>query len=158
MKDQKTDPKMLLVGIGDYDWADESLGWSFVDRVLSQGYDFFDCHYRYRLKTEDSELFSKYDLIVFVSASQEKLSQGFELKSCIAASHSFYSEVGQAPEAMLHLTNELYKKNPKAYHLRIAGTEWGLQSYLSREGNRNMDAAFEFFDEQFLPSVLAVEV
>lgn len=149
---------MLLVGIGNYDWGDESLGWSFVDRLIAQGYDFFDYQYRYKLKTEDAELLGNYDVIVFVSALQEKLNEGYELVPCVPANHSFFSDDSHAPAAILHLTNELYKKYPKAYVLRISGMDWGLQPYLSRAANENMEAAVAFFDEQFLPSVLAVPV
>jgi Ni,Fe-hydrogenase maturation factor len=158
MKELKTDPKMLLVGIGNYDWGDDSIGWSFVDRLISQGYDFLDYQYRYKLKTEDAELISKYDVVVFVSASQEKINQGYELSSCIAASHAFYSEDVQAPSAILHLTTQLYKRNPKAYFLRISGMDWRMQPYLSREANKNMEAAVAFFDEEFLPSILTLAV
>jgi Ni,Fe-hydrogenase maturation factor len=156
MKELKTNPKILLVGIGNYDWGDDSLGWSFVDKVVSQGYDFLDYQYRYKLKSEDAELLSKYDVVVFVSASEEKLSQGFEMSSCMLGRHAFFSENDQAPAAILHLANKLYNSCPKAYILKISGAEWGLQSYLSREANKNMEAAVEFFDAQFLPSVLAV--
>ena len=156
MKELKTNPKILLVGIGNYDWGDDSLGWSFVDRVVSQGYDFLDYQYRYKLKPEDAELLSKYDVVVFVSGSGEKLSQGFEMSSCMIARHAFFSENDQAPAAILHLANKLYNSCPKAYILKISGAEWGLQSYLSREANKNMETAIEFFEEQFLPSVLAV--
>ena len=158
MKEVKTDPKILLIGVGNYDWGDDSLGWSFVDKEVSQGYDFLDYQYRYKLKTEDAELLAKYDMIVFVTASRQKLTSGFKFEACIAAGHSFYSEQAHAPAAILHLTNELYNKCPKAYLLSISGTVWDMQPYLSSEGNKNLESAIEFFEEQFLHSVLGVSV
>lgn len=158
MKELKTDPVMLLIGIGNYDWGDISLGWSFVDRIVSQGYDFLDFQYQYKLKAEDAERASKFDVVVFVSATKEKLGRGFDLVPCIAANNAFYSEEGQAPAAILHLIHELYKKSPRAYVLTISGEEWEMQTYLSRQANKNLDAAVEFFEEQFLPCVLPAAV
>jgi hypothetical protein len=155
MKEQKADAKMLLIGVGNYDWGDDSLGWSFVDRMVGQGYEFLDYQYRYKLKPDDAELLAKYDVVVFVTASREKLTRGFELSPCVAAGHPFYAEDRQAPSAVLLLTNELYEKSPRAYTLDISGAEWGMQSYLSREANKNMEAGAAYFEEEFLPSVFA---
>ncbi|MGZ3939293.1 MAG: hypothetical protein ACXVLT_11615 [Flavisolibacter sp.] len=156
MKELKADAKMLLIGVGNYDWGDDSLGWSFVDRMVGQGYEFLDYQYRYKLKPEDAELLSKYDIVVFVTAAREKLSSGFDLSPCIAGGHAFYAEDRQAPAAVLHLTNELYNTYPKAFTLNISGAEWGMQAYLSREANKNMEAGAAFFEEQFLPSIFAL--
>lgn len=146
---------MLLVGVGNYDWGDDSLGWSFVDKIVGQGYDFLDYEYRYRLKPEDAEILAKYDIVIFVRASREKLSSGFDLSPCIPGGHAFYAEDRQAPAAVLHLTNEMYNTCPKAYILTISGAEWGMQSYLSREANSNMEAGAAYFETKFLPSLLA---
>lgn len=149
---------MLLIGIGNCGRGDDGLGWAFVDWVVSQGYDFLDYDYRYQLQVEDAELISKYDLVVFVDASQEKLNTGFEIRPCIAASHAFFSTHEQMPGAVLHLANELYDKFPKAYVVSICGEEWDLQTSLSKTAESNLQAAVSFFTEQFLPSVLAVSV
>jgi hypothetical protein len=42
--------------------------------------------------------------------------------------------------------------------LNISGEEWEDQPSLSGEAATNLQAAVEFFDEQFLSSILAVTV
>lgn len=153
MKKLKTDPGILLVGIGNSGRGDDGLGWDFVERINGLGYDFLDYEFRYQLQVEDAALISEYDIVIFVDASHEKLSGGFQMSRCISASHSFFSTHAQAPGAILHLANSLYTKFPKAYTLAISGKEWELQTSLSREAQRNLDSAVSFFIEQFLPTV-----
>jgi hydrogenase maturation protease len=158
MNEQKTDPKVLLVGMGNREHGDEGLGWTFVDMMNSLGYDFLDFEYREQLFVEDAKLISNYDAVIFVDASNEKSGGGFEISRCFTASHGFYFSNAQAPAAMLYLAKKLYQKSPKAYLLHISGEEWEEQTSLSSEAATNLQAAVEFFDEQFLPSILAVTV
>lgn len=158
MKNLKTDPtaigsNMLLIGIGNSGRGDDGLGWEFVERISAQGLDFLDYEFKYQLQVEDAALISKYDFVVFVDASREKLSGGFQLSRCISAEHSFFSTHSQAPGAILHLANNLYTKFPKAYTLAISGKEWDLQTSLSKEARKNLEAAVSFFLEQFLPTI-----
>jgi hydrogenase maturation protease len=158
MNEQKTDPKVLLIAMGNREHGDEGLGWTFVDMIDSLGYDFLDLEYREQLFVEDAKLIGGYDVVIFVDASHEKLGEGFEISRCFTASHGFYFSNAQAPPAMLYLAKKLYQKSPKAYLLNISGEEWKEQTSLSNEAATNVQAAVEFFDEQFLPSVLAVTV
>jgi hypothetical protein len=96
--------------------------------------------------------------VIFVDASYQKFGGGFEMSRCFAASHGFYFSNAQAPPAMLYLAKKLYEKSPKAYLLNISGEEFEEQPSLSNEALKNLQSAIEFFDEQFLPSILAVRV
>lgn len=156
MSEQKTDTKVLLVGLGNREQGDDGLGCTFVDMIDCLGYDFVDFEYREKLELEDAKLISEYDVVVFADASYEKLGGGFEISRCFAATHAFYANPSQRPPAVLHLANTLYKKYPKAYLLVITGEEWEEQASLSRDAETNLQAAVEFFDEQFLPAVLAM--
>jgi Ni,Fe-hydrogenase maturation factor len=158
MNELKTDPRVLLVGIGNRNHGDDGLGWIFVNMIDSLGYDFLDFEYRDQLQVEDAKLVSEYDVVVFADASYQKFGGGFEISRCLPAKHSFYSTQAQVPAAILFLANDLYKKLPKAYIISISGEEWEEQSLLSDEGSNNLQAAVEFFDEQLLPSLLAVTV
>jgi hydrogenase maturation protease len=153
MKNLETELSMLLIGIGNSGRGDDGLGWEFVERVNSMGYDFLDYEFRYQLQVEDAELIANYDVVIFVDASRDKLSGGFQVSRCISASHSFFSTHSQAPGAILHLANNLYNKFPKAYTLAISGKEWDLQTSLSFEAKNNLQAALSFFAEVFLPTV-----
>jgi len=158
MKELKTDPKVLLVAMGNRERGDNGLGWTFVDMIDSLGYDFLDFEYREQLFVEDAKLIGEYDVVIFVDASYQKFGGGFEISRCFASSHGFYFSNAQAPSAMLYLAKKLYQKTPKAYLLSISGEEWEEQPSLSSDAVANLQAAIEFFDEQFLPSILAVRV
>lgn len=147
----KTDSGILLIGIGNNCRGDDGLGWKFIELVESMGFDFVDHELRYQLQVEDAALISDYDVVVFVDATYENLSQGFEVRPCIASNSSIFSTHTQSPEAMLKLSYHLYKKFPKAYILAICGEDWGLQTSLSETAEKNLRAAVSFFTEQFLP-------
>jgi len=158
MKEQNSDPKVLLIGMGNREQGDNGLGWMFVDMIDSLGYDFLNFEYREQMFVEDAKLISNYDVVIFVDASYQKFDGGFEISRCFAASHGFYFSNAQAPPAMLYLAKKLYQKYPKTYLLSISGEEWEEQPSLSSEAIKNLQSAVEFFDEQFLPSILAVRV
>ncbi len=154
MKDIKTDiDKILLIGIGNSGRSDDGMGWRFVEMISGNGYDFIDYEFRYQLQIEDAALISKYDTVIFVDSSYDKFRNGFELKSCIPASHSFYFSHAQAPGAILCLANRLYDKYPKAFVLGISGRDWELGTRLSGEAEKNLQAALSFFEEKFLPTI-----
>ena len=156
MKNLKTDPAILLVGIGNSGRGDDGLGWDFVDRITAMGLDSLDYEFRYQLQVEDALLISEYDVVIFVDASEEKFSCGFQMSRCTPAIHSFFSTHKEAPGAILYLANMLYSKFPHAYTLAISGKVWELQASLSAEAQNNLDAAVSFFIEQFLPSIQPV--
>jgi Ni,Fe-hydrogenase maturation factor len=156
MKEQKTNATVLLVAMGNREHGDNGLGWMFVDMIESLGYDFLNLEYREQMFVEDAKLIGNYDVVIFVDASYQKFGGGFEISRCFAASHGFYFSNAQAPPAMLYLAKKLYQKTPKAYLLSISGEEWEEQPSLSSEAIKNVQSAVEFFDEQFLPSILGV--
>ncbi len=154
MKDLKTDSTgILIIGIGNSGRGDDGLGWKFVELIDGLGYDFLDYEFRYQLQVEDAALISNYGVVIFVDASHDKLSNGFEMKSCIPANHSFFSTHAQIPGAILNLANNLYNKFPKAYTFVISGKDWDLKTSLSKEAEKNLQAAISFFIEQFLPTI-----
>ncbi len=154
MKNLKTDStRILLIGIGNSGRGDDGLGWKFTELVERSGYNFFDCEYRYQLQIEDTVLISKYDTVLFVDASQDALKDGFEIKSCKAASHYFYSSHMQSPETILYLANDLYNKFPEAYTIAISGHYWDLKTSLSKKAEKNVQLAFTFFIKDFLPII-----
>lgn len=154
----KTDKKILLIGIGNNCRGDDGLGWKFIELVESMGLDFIDHEYRYQLQVEDAELLIEYDVVYFVDATYEKLAEGFELRSCIAADEEQVSSHAQSPGAILKLTNHLYKKTPEAFLLAIAGESWELQTSLSETAEKNLVEAASFFAELFFETEVAETV
>jgi hydrogenase maturation protease len=156
MKGQKEDKSILLVGLGNREQGDDALGSTFVDMIGCLGYNFIDFELRKQVELGDAKLISEYDVVIFADASYEKLEGGFEINRCFAAAHAFFSMNAQRPSAVLHVVNTVYKKFPKAYMLVITGEEWEEQTLLSHKAETNLQASVEFFDGQFLPSVLAL--
>ena len=131
------------------------LGWKITDMLKRYDYDFIDYEYRYQLQIEDAVLVSAYDTVIFADASHTELEHGFEIKSCTAANHYFFSSHIQSPETILYLANNLYNKHPEAYTLAIAGHHWDLEISLSKEAKENLQAALIFFRKYFLPAIEA---
>ena len=159
MKNLRIDPvttgsnKILFIGIGNCGLGDDGLGWKITDMLKRYSFDFMDYEYRYQLQIEDAMLISAYDTVIFADASHTELEHGFEIKSCAAANHYFFSSHIQSPETILYLANSLYNKHPKAYTLAIAGYSWELETSLSRNAGENLESAFIVFTKNFLPTV-----
>jgi len=159
MKDVKIDPiaiesnKVLLIGIGNSGRGDDGLGWKFTDMLKRYKFDFLDYEYRYQLQVEDTVLITTYDTIIFADASHAKLENGFEVKSCTPSNHYFFSSHIQSPETILYLANDLYNKQPAAYTVAISGCYWELKTSLSKDAKKNLQSAFAFFLNNFLPTI-----
>ena len=154
MKNLKTDLSgILLIGIGNSGRGDDGLGWKFTEWVRQSVKDCMDFEYRYQLQIEDTVTISKYGFVIFADASHTALKEGFEIKPCIAAGHYFYSSHIQSPETILYLANDLYNKFPQTYTIAISGQYWDLKTSLSKEAKKNLQSAFTFFIEEFLPTI-----
>jgi hydrogenase maturation protease len=150
MKNIKTDrSKILLVGIGNCGRGDDGLGWKFAELVKSTDHESIDIEYRYQLQIEDADLISQYDFVIFVDASQALLPDGFEVKPCTPAGHYFYSSHMQSPETILYLANLLYNKYPETYIIGITGYYWELKTSLSKESEKNLESAYNYFVNYF---------
>ena len=154
MKNLKTDfNKILLIGIGNCGRGDDGLGWKFTDLLSEKNYNWIDLEYRYQLQIEDTELINNYDTVIFVDASHTTLKDGFEIRPCTAANHYFFSSHMQSPETILYLANDLFKKFPEAYIIAISGNEWELKTALSEAAEKNLHAAFNYFNTAFIPFI-----
>ena len=154
MKELKTNStRILLIGIGNSGRGDDGLGWQFTELVQQAGKDYIDFEYRYQLQVEDTVVISEYEIVIFADASHAALKEGFEIKSCTAAGHYFYSSHMQSPETILYLANDLYHKFPEAYTIAISGHYWDLKTSLSKEAKKNLQSAFTFFIKEFLPTI-----
>jgi hydrogenase maturation protease len=155
MKNVKPDPgRILLIGIGNCGRGDDGLGWRFADYICESGYDFFDVEYRYQLQVEDAELVRNYDMVIFVDATIAKNGSGFEMKLCKPATGFYFSSHKQSPETILFLSAHLFDKSPEAYVLSISGCEWDLKTLLHENAEKNLNAAIDHFENDFLPSIL----
>jgi len=158
MKNLKTDSnRILLIGIGNSGRGDDGLGWVFTEHIGQNEYHFIDREYRYQLQIEDSALICEYDTVIFADASHTELKAGFEIRPCTAASHYFFSSHIQSPETILYLANSLYGKYPDTYTMAISGNDWELKTSLSLTAEKNLHLALDFFNAEFMPSLLQSE-
>lgn len=159
MKSIKTNPaaigsgNILLIGIGNSGRGDDGLGWKFIDMIKALGFRFLNYEYRYQLQVEDASFICVYDTVIFADASHATLENGFEIKPCEPAQHYFFSSHIQSPEAILYLAKDLYNTTPEAYTLAISGKYWELQIGMSEDAEKNLQKAFTFFVNQFLPTI-----
>lgn len=142
--------KSLMIGIGNGGRSDDGLGWAFVEAV-EKGGDFpGDTLLRYQLQVEDADLISQYDQVIFVDAYQGGLEDGYTFKKCLAAKDFSFTTHRLPPETVLYLCQELYQKNPNAYMLLIDGEKWELEIRLSELGQKNLQKALNFFEEEII--------
>lgn len=142
--------KSLMIGIGNCGRSDDGLGWAFVEAV-EKGGDFpGDTLLRYQLQVEDADLISQYDQVIFVDAYQGGLEDGYTFKKCLAAKDFSFTTHRLPPETVLYLCQELYQKNPNAYMLLIDGEKWELEIRLSELGQKNLQKALNFFEEEII--------
>lgn len=154
MNDSKTEKSgILLIGVGNSGRNDDGLGWKFVDIACQRMRGSFDIEYRYQLQVEDAELVSKYNKVIFVDASHSAIQNGFEIIQCKKAGHYFFSSHLQTPETILYLAEMLYNKRPEAYTVAIEGENWGLGKSLSKDAEKNLKKALQYFENSFLPSI-----
>lgn len=154
MNDLKTEKSdILIIGIGNSGRSDDGLGWKFVDIASHTIQNSFDVEYRYQLQVEDADLVSKYNKVIFADASQAATENGFEISPCKKVGHYFFSSHLQSPETILYLAEMLYNKKPEAFTIAIEGKNWELGTLLSREAEKNLKKALEYFEKTFLPSI-----
>ncbi len=147
MNDLSQIKKTLLIGIGNNGRSDDALGWKFLDEFSGRE-DLYDFEYRYQLQIEDSELVSRYETVIFVDASHEKLEKGFSFYTCLPAPTSAFTTHQLAPETVLWLTGELFDAPPKGYVMAISGIEWKLHFGLSNQAKKNFKNAIAYFKKE----------
>ena len=119
--------------------------------AVEKGGDFpGDTLLRYQLQVEDADLISQYDQVIFVDAYQGGLEDGYTFKKCLAAKDFSFTTHRLPPETVLYLCQELYQKNPNAYMLLIDGEKWELEIRLSELGQKNLQKALNFFEEEII--------
>ncbi|MBK8517822.1 MAG: hydrogenase maturation protease [Saprospiraceae bacterium] len=154
MKELKTETyPFLIIGIGNTGRGDDGLGWQFISWIKKLFEIQVDYEYRYQLQIEDSELVSRYNQVLFVDASHSDLKNGYELKQCNPVNHYFFSSHAQSPETILYLTECLYGVKPKAFSLAISGYCWELKTIISTPAKKNLDAAIQYFTEEYIPKI-----
>lgn len=137
----------LLIAIGNSARSDDGLGWAFLDKLKESYFFEGETTYCYQLQVEDAEMISTFQKVIFVDASEEKLQNGFGWKKTIPQNDFTFTTHALTPEAVLFLCENLYKKTPEAYTLKIQGNHWELKTGLSKSATKNLEKALKHFEE-----------
>lgn len=140
----------IIIGIGNNTRQDDGLGWCFLDALEKTGVDEDRLLYKYQLMVEDAEIIAAYDTVIFVDASKEIYSNGFEMQPILPAEQVAFSTHEVPPNQILNLCKTIYEKSPKAYLMKITGYTWDIQIALSPKASENLSKALEFFTNKFL--------
>jgi hydrogenase maturation protease len=132
----------LCFGIGNSGRGDDGLGWAFLERLENWPEFNGQCEFRYQLQVEDADLAAQFEHVLFIDAYKGDLPEGVLFEKCYPAIEFAFSTHALAPESILYLANDLYRKRPKAYLLGMAGNKWELEIGLSEEGKMNLEKAW----------------
>ncbi|RUA09418.1 MAG: Ni/Fe hydrogenase [Flavobacteriia bacterium] len=149
--------KGIVLGIGNKGRQDDGLGWLFLDHIKSKGFNKYDLEYRYQLQIEDAELISRYQNVLFVDASKEKIEEGFYTKTCRPSEKYSFSTHELMPETILYLAKKLYHAQPVAKILAIKGYQWNLKNGITKKAMTNLKKAEEFFIELYDPELMKID-
>ncbi len=151
--------KALVVGIGNQLRQDDGLGPYCVDlmketrsRVKDKLVDYLVVH---QLDVIHSEIFAKYQFIIFIDADAQKGPDPFRVEEITPEpkSRAFTTHIGSSSD-ILSLTKSLYGVVPKAYLVAVRGSSFEAGDSLSLTAIKNAKKALVFIEElthQFFP-------
>jgi hydrogenase maturation protease len=139
----------LLIGIGNISRGDDGIGWLFADDIESNFGHTISVEKEFQLVVEDALKIIEFDTVVFVDASENKLSDGFEFKKIKTPQviKTEFTSHAQTPENIIYLASDLFQIENDVYVLEISGQDWELGNGLSAYGRTNLNKAMAFFKE-----------
>ncbi|MGK7393096.1 MAG: hydrogenase maturation protease [Candidatus Cyclobacteriaceae bacterium M3_2C_046] len=144
--------KILLYGYGNPGRQDDGLGIEFVDCLESWLQDehldlTVEVDRNYQLNVEDAETMANNDLVFFIDASRENITD-FCLSRVRPESEASFSMHSVSPGYLLHLCQEMYKKNPLTYLLHIRGYKWDIKEGMSDKARLNLCKALSYLKDR----------
>lgn len=145
----KDTSKKLIIGIGNTGRKDDGLGWMFLDLLKESKLKGWDMVYKYQLNIEDADLVKDVETLIFVDSYNDKLPKGFLMEECHSRLDFEYTTHALNPCSVLALCNNLYKKRPTTFVMKIQGFEWGLGEGLSERAMVNLKKAVDYFSRKY---------
>ena len=142
---KKAQKDTLMIAIGNSGRQDDGLAWAFSDFVEESGAFEGDIQQCYQLQVEDAELITRYKTVIFVDASYNELSNGYDYREISFENDFTFTTHAVSPMGILYLCHTLYHACPKAYLLEIQGYQWELEEGLSMEGKKSLNACLKFW-------------
>ncbi len=139
--------KILIYGYGNPGRQDDGLGNLFVDEAQkwtkAQGLENITFDSNYQLNIEDAAEIAEQDMVIFVDASVEDISN-FILTELAPDAKVEFSMHSVSPAFVVHLCKDIYTQVPRTYLLHLKGYEWEFKEGISERANENFSKAFEY--------------
>jgi hydrogenase maturation protease len=139
--------KILIYGYGNPGRQDDGLGNLFVDEAQkwaeAEGLGYISFDSNYQLNIEDAAEIAEQDVVIFVDASIEDISD-FVLTELEPDAKVEFSMHSVSPAFVVHLCKDIYPQTPKAYLLHLKGYVWEFKEGISEKAYGNFSKAFEY--------------
>ena len=140
--------KVLVYGYGNPGRQDDALGIEMVKMIdkwtAEHQITNIETDSNYQLNVEDAEKISHKDVVVFIDASQEDISE-YKFSHLESSSEKVeFTMHAVSPEYVLHVCKDLFGKSPKTCLMGIKGYEWNFHEGLSNNASLNLEQAFQF--------------
>ena len=154
--------KILVYGYGNPGRQDDGLGLEMVKKIE----EWIEEHHiknietdtNYQLNVEDAERISKKDVVVFVDATKDEEVHEFKFTHLqeVETKPEFTTHAA-SPEYVLHVCNELFKKNPRTCVMAVRGYSWDMKEGLTDNARLNLEQAFQYLTRR-LEAYIETEV
>jgi hydrogenase maturation protease len=145
--------QILVYGYGNPGREDDGLGYAMVRKleewVTENEISGIEFDSNYQLNIEDAEVISNKDLVIFVDASTEELTD-FILTEVTGETEVSFTTHAASPGYIVKLCADLFGKTPKVMLLHIKGYRWEFLEGLSDQAESNLEKAFTFMKEYLL--------
>jgi hydrogenase maturation protease len=139
--------KILILGYGNPGRQDDGLGVLLCERletwISEKNFLNITTDSNYQLNIEDAYGLNEYDLVIFVDATTENISN-YDFAPLNASVHPGFTMHSVSPGFVMGLCKEIYEKGPESFIFSIKGYEWNFMSALSGKAEKNLSDAFQF--------------
>ncbi len=104
-----------------------------------------DCNYQ--LNIENVAEISDKDIVIFVDASTEDISN-FVLTKVKPSGKVNFTMHAVTPAFVVDLCSQIFNRTPKTYLLHIRGYEWDFKEGLSQNAEKNLNDAIRFIKDR----------
>ncbi len=139
--------KILIYGYGNPGRQDDGLGNLFVDEAQkwakAEGLENISFDSNYQLNIEDAANIAEQDIVIFVDASVEDISD-FLLTEITPEAKVEFSMHSVSPAFVVHLCNDIYSRTPKSLLLHIKGYEFEFKEGITEKAFQNFSKAYKY--------------
>lgn len=142
--------EILVYGYGNPGRQDDGLGIFLSERIDSwikgENIQSVKVDYNYQLNIEDAMEIAGKDMVIFIDASKEEISD-YCLTKVKPSDRLEFTTHTVSPSYLLNLCEVFYNKSPDVYLLHIKGYKWGFMEDMTEQAKRNLNKAYDFLVE-----------